>query len=57
MAQMSMRYGLQEINGIMYYFDTWNGAMTIGLVTDTNGKTVYIESNGKQALGEKKDRK
>ena len=43
-----MQYGAQTMNGVQYYFSTWNGAMQTGQVT-INGATYYYD----QATGQR----
>lgn len=38
-----MLYGKQEIDGFMYEFDTWNGAMKLGWKSK-DGKKYYYTS-------------
>ena len=53
----SMRYGEQAVHGAWYYFDT-DGFMHTGWLTDTDGKSYYLESvvgtgQGQMVTGER----
>ena len=50
-AQGQMQYGLQTINGKIYYFNPWSGEMYVGREAQINGKWYNFTSDGSASTG------
>ncbi|MDM8220656.1 peptidoglycan amidohydrolase family protein [Limosilactobacillus mucosae] len=50
-AQGQMQYGLQTINGKIYYFNPWSGEMYAGKEAQINGKWYNFTSDGSASTG------
>ena len=50
-AQGQMQYGLQTINGEIYYFNPWSGEMYAGREAQINGKWYNFTSDGSASTG------
>ena len=50
-GQGQMQYGLQTINGKIYYFNTWSGEMYAGREAQINGKWYNFTSDGSASTG------